>query len=140
MIVKTKYEAVEALHQQVIKDVADSQGTCIGENRCDGGGEFDQRFMALGIFGFFGVPIEMNTPRIPQNNAINRRGWFRHHHRLIGVARSLLLGAPQLPKTLWAAAVKTAAHARTTRQRMHWAGRLPSKYNGRTIHSGTSAR
>ena len=46
VIIKTKDEVADPL-SQVIQDVADLEGICIGKNRCDGGGELRGRFQAL---------------------------------------------------------------------------------------------
>ena len=72
VMIKTKDEAAGAL-SQVIQDVADLEGICIGKIRCDGGGEFRGRFQALAES--LGIPIETNAPYIPQGNYIAERGF-----------------------------------------------------------------
>lgn len=90
----------------MIQDVADPKGICIGKITCDGGGEFGRRFQALAES--LGIPIETNAPHIPQGNSIAERGFGT----IIGVTRSLLLGAPHLPEKLWAEALKPAVYIR----------------------------
>ena len=105
VIVKTKDEVADAL-RQVIQDVADPEGICIDKIRCDGGGKFRGRFQALAES--LGIPIETNAPYLPQGNSIAERGFGT----IIGVTRSLLLGAPHVPEKLWAEALKAAVYIR----------------------------
>ena len=53
-----KDEAADAL-SQVIQDVADPEGICIGKIRCDGEGEFRGSFQALAES--YGIPNETNA-------------------------------------------------------------------------------
>ena len=91
VLIRTKDEAADAL-KQVVQDVVDLEGTCIGKIRCDGGGEFEGRFQAPAEA--LVIPIETNAPYIPQGNPIAECGFGT----IIGVTRSLLLGAPHLPE------------------------------------------
>ena len=58
VIIKTKNEAADAL-SQVIQDIADPEGICIGKIRCDGEGEFRGSFQALAES--YGIPNETNA-------------------------------------------------------------------------------
>ena len=78
----------------MIQDVTDPEGICIGNIRWDGGGEFRGRFQTLAES--LGIPIETNAPHIRQGNSIAERGFGT----IIGVTRSLLLGAPHPPQKL----------------------------------------
>lgn len=51
-LINTTYESASTL-QQVITQVADPEGAILGKIRCDGGGEFGGRFLALAeVWGF----------------------------------------------------------------------------------------
>jgi len=105
VIIKTKNEAADAL-SQVIQDGADPEGICIGKISCDGGGEFRGRFQAL--TESLRILIATNAPYIPQRNPIAARGFST----ILGVTRSLLVGAPHPTEKLWAEALKAAVYTR----------------------------
>ena len=90
----------------MIKDVADPEGISIGKIRCDGGGEFRGRFQAL--TESLRILIATNAPYIPQRNPIAARGFST----ILGVTRSLLVGAPHPTEKLWAEALKAAVYTR----------------------------
>ena len=94
VLIRTKDEAVDAL-KQVVEDIADPEGMCVGKIRCDGGGEFKGGIQALAES--LGIPIEMNASYIPQGNSFTR---------------SLLLGAPHLLEKLRGEALEAAVHIR----------------------------
>ncbi|CAB1098324.1 unnamed protein product [Ectocarpus sp. CCAP 1310/34] len=100
---KTNDEVPDAL-ETLIKEVADPEGICIGKIHCDGAAYFKGRFLAM--CRSFGIAVETSPPYVPQGNAIAERG-FR---TVIGAARSLMLGAPHLPRQLWTEAVKAAIY------------------------------
>ena len=100
---KSKDEAVGAL-EEFIKDVADPEGLCIGRIRCDGGGEFKGRFFELAES--LGIKVNTNAPYIPQGNAIAERGFGI----IIGITRSLMLGATHMPDQLWVEAAHAAVY------------------------------
>ena len=90
----------------MIKDVADPEGISIGKIRCDGGGDLRGKFEALAES--LGIPIETNAPFISPGSSIAKRSFGT----IIGVTRSLLLGAPHPPQKLWAEALKAAVYIR----------------------------
>ena len=55
-----------------------------------------------------GIPIETNPHYIPKGNSIAGRGVGT----IIGISRSLQLGAPQLPEKLWEDAIKGSVYIR----------------------------
>ncbi|CAB1097980.1 unnamed protein product [Ectocarpus sp. CCAP 1310/34] len=100
---KTKDEVTVAL-ETLIKEVADAEGICIGKIHCDGAVDFKGRFLAM--CRSIGIAVETSPPYVPQGNAVAERGFGT----VIGAARSLMLGAPHLPRQLWAEAVKAAIY------------------------------
>ncbi|CAB1101815.1 unnamed protein product [Ectocarpus sp. CCAP 1310/34] len=100
---KTKDEVTDAL-ETLIKEVADPEGICIGNIRCDGAADFKRTFLAM--CRSFGIAVETSPPYVPQGNAVAERGFGT----VIGAAHSLMLGAPHLPRQLWAEAVKAAIY------------------------------
>lgn len=84
--------------------VADPERINIGMTRCDGGGKFEGRFLALE--GSYGIQGEINAPYVPQGSAIAERGFGT----VISVAHSQPLGAPHLPNQLQSKAAKTTIY------------------------------
>ena len=132
VLIRTKDEAADAL-KLVVQDVADAEGICVGNIRCNGGGQFKGRFQALAES--LGIPIKTNAPYIPQGNSIAERGFGT----IIGITRSLLLGAPHLPEKLWGEALTAAVYIRNRTLTDVLGGKAPlevweSKSLGRMKH------
>ena len=92
-VICTKDEAADALNQ-VIHDVADPEGVCIGKIRCDGGDEFKRKLQALAES--LGIPIDNIPPYIPRSKLIAELDFGP----IIGSTRSLLLRALHFPEKL----------------------------------------
>lgn len=52
------------------------------------------------------IAVETSPPYVPQKNSVAER----ELGTIIGAARRLMLGAPHLPRQLWAEAVKAAIY------------------------------
>ena len=81
------------------------------------------------------VPIETNAPYIPRRKYIAERGFGT----IILVTRSLLLGAPHLPESLWLDVLNVAAYIRSLPPTDALGGKAPlgvweSKQLGRMKH------
>ena len=100
--IKSKDATAAGLH--LAQEVADPAGLCIGKLHCDGGAEFKGRFQELCVL--LGIIIETNAPYIAEGNAIAERGFGT----IMGTTCRLLLGAPHLPRRLWAGAFKAAIY------------------------------
>ena len=132
LLIKTKDEASDAL-KQMVQDVADPQGSCVGKRRCDEGGDCKRRFQALAES--LGIPIETSVRYIPHESPTAERGFGI----IIGITRSLLLGASHLPETLWVEALKAAVCIRNCTPTDVLGGKAPlevweSKLLGSTKH------
>ena len=127
VLIRTKDEAADAL-KQVVQDVADPEGICVGKIRCDGGGQFKGRFQNAGSH------LESRsrpTHRTSRKEILSQS---------VVLAPSSVLRAAyfwELPTFLRNCGVKRSQLRCTSgiaRRRMSWEARLLSRY-GRVNHS-----